>query len=46
MFGNLGTSLIHLGLKGKRIAIIAPNRYEWRISYLAVTTSRYDSCST
>lgn len=36
---NLGTSLISLGLKGKRIAIIAPNRYEWCISYLAITTS-------
>lgn len=46
MFGNLGTGLINLGLTGKRIAIIAPNRYEWCISYLAVTTSRYDSCST
>ena len=46
MFGNLGTGLINLGLKRKRIAIIAPNRYEWCMSYLAVTTSRYDSCST
>ena len=36
---NLGTSLISLGLSKKRIAIIAPNRYEWCVSYLAVTTS-------
>lgn len=43
---NLGTSLINLGLSGKRVAIIAPNRYEWCVSYLAVTTSRDDSCST
>ncbi len=43
---NLGTGLIDLGLSGKRIAIIAPNRYEWCVSYLSVTTSRYDSCST
>lgn len=32
----LGTSLIKRGLKGKRIAVISPNRYEWVISYLAV----------
>lgn len=36
---NLGTSLIDLGLSSKRIAIIAPNRYEWCVSYLAITTS-------
>lgn len=32
---SLGTSLIHLGLKGKRIALIGENRYEWAVSYLA-----------
>lgn len=31
----LGTALIDLGLKGKRIAIISSNRYEWALSYLA-----------
>jgi len=31
----LGSSLIKRGLKQKRIAIIAPNRYEWMVSYLA-----------
>jgi long-chain acyl-CoA synthetase len=36
---QLGTALIDLGLSRSRIAIIAPNRYEWCISYLAVTTS-------
>lgn len=36
---QLGTSLIDLGLSSKKIAIIAPNRYEWCVSYLAVTTS-------
>ena len=36
---NLGTSLIGLGLSKKRVAIISPNRYEWCVSYLAVTTS-------
>jgi long-chain acyl-CoA synthetase len=32
----LGTALIGLGLKDKRIAVIAENRYEWALSYLAV----------
>lgn len=32
----LGTMLIELGLKGKRIAIIGENRYEWAVAYLAV----------
>ena len=41
----MGTALIDLGLAGKRVAIIAPNRYEWCMSYLSITTSRYDSCS-
>ncbi len=36
MINNLGTALISMGLKGKRIAIIGPNRYEWEIAYLAV----------
>ena len=35
----LGTALINLGLSKKRVAIIAPNRYEWCVSYLAITTS-------
>lgn len=30
----LGTALINLGLKGKRIAIIGKNRYEWILSYI------------
>ena len=33
---GLGTSLIAGGLKGKRIAIIGDNCYEWAVSYLAV----------
>ena len=36
MVNNLGTALIDLGLKGKRIAIIGKNRYEWEIAYLAI----------
>lgn len=31
----LGTALINMGLKGKRIAVISENRYEWGLSYLA-----------
>ena len=32
----LGTALVSIGLKGKRVAVISPNRYEWVLSYLAV----------
>ena len=32
-----GTAFIKLGLKGKRIAVISENRYEWGLSYLAIT---------
>ncbi|NLL67776.1 MAG: AMP-binding protein [Clostridiaceae bacterium] len=33
----LGTALCNLGLKNEAIAIISENRYEWCVSYLAVT---------
>lgn len=36
---SLGTALLSLNLHSARIGIIAPNRYEWCVSYLAVTTS-------
>lgn len=36
MVDSLGTALISLGLKDKRIAIIGENRYEWEIAYLAI----------
>lgn len=32
----LGTKLIQMGLKNKRIAVIGENRYEWEIAYLAI----------
>ncbi len=32
----LGTALISLGLKGKKVALIGENRYEWATTYLAV----------
>ncbi len=32
----LGTSLISLRLRNKKIGIIAENRYEWELSYLAI----------
>ena len=32
---GLGTALIDLGLKDKRIAVISENRYEWGMAYLA-----------
>lgn len=31
----LGTALLDMGLKGKKLAIIGKNSYEWAISYLA-----------
>ena len=34
----LGTKLIEMGLKDKRIAVISENRYEWGVDYLAVAT--------
>lgn len=37
MVDNLGTALISLlELKGKRIAIIGENRYEWEVSYFSI----------
>ena len=35
---RFGTALFDLGLKDKRIIVISPNRYEWCVSYLAITT--------
>ena len=35
---TLSTALLKLGLEGKRIALIGKNRYEWCVSYLAITT--------
>ena len=34
----LGTALIQMGLKDKRIAVISENRYEWELSYLSIAT--------
>ncbi len=36
MVDCLGTALIDIGLKNKRIAIIGENRYEWEIAYLSI----------
>lgn len=35
---QLGTALMDMGLAEKRIAVIGPNRYEWCVSHLAITT--------
>lgn len=32
----LGTALINMGLKDKRIAIIGKNKYEWALTYICV----------
>ena len=34
----LGTAMIEMGLKGKKIAVIGENRYEWELAYLAIAT--------
>lgn len=34
----VSTKLLKLGLKGKKVALIGNNRYEWCTTYLAVTT--------
>lgn len=36
---ELGSALLDLGLKNKKIAIIAPDRYEWCCSYFAISTA-------
>lgn len=36
MINYLGTALISMGLKEKRIAVIGENRYEWKLGYMAV----------
>lgn len=36
MINELGTALIELGLKNKRIAVIGENRYEWEVAYLSI----------
>lgn len=34
----LGTALVKMGLKDKRIAVISENRYEWEQAYLSIAT--------
>ncbi len=36
MINYLGTALISLSLKGKRIGVIGENRYEWELAYLSI----------
>ena len=36
MIDSLGTALINIGLKNKKIAVIGENRYEWEIAYLSI----------
>lgn len=41
----LGTALIELGLKNKKIAIISKNRYEWALTYFTVMNGVRNNCS-
>ncbi len=34
----LGTALLNMNLKDKKIAVISENRYEWGVAYLAICT--------
>lgn len=43
---GLGTAIIDMGLKGKRIAIIGENRYEWEMAYLAIVCGARNSSSS
>ncbi len=43
---KLGAALYQMGLKGKRIAIIGKNSYDWAISHLANMLGRECFCST
>ncbi len=36
MVDALGTSLVNMGLKNKKIGVIGENRYEWEIAYLSI----------
>ena len=36
MIDALGTALMDMGLKDKRIAVIGENRFEWEIAYLSI----------
>lgn len=33
---SLGTAMLEMGLKDKKIAIISENRYEWEVAYFAI----------
>ena len=35
---NLGTALINIGLKNKKIAIISENRYEWEMAFFSIVS--------
>lgn len=36
IINSLGTALIDIGLKDKKIAVIGENRFEWEIAYLSI----------
>ena len=42
----LGTALLEMGYKNKKIAVIGKNRYEWILSYIAVINGVRSNCST
>lgn len=42
----LGTALIDMGYKDKKIAIIGKNRYEWVLAFAATLSGVRHSCTT
>ena len=44
MVNGLGTALIEAGMKGKRIAVIGDNCYQWAVSYLALALIHIRRC--
>ena len=39
---SLGTALISIGLKDKRIGVISENRYEWEEAYLSIVFVHFE----
>jgi len=42
---EFGTGLVKLGYKGKRIAVIGKNSYEWALTYISVIDGVRNNCA-
>jgi len=43
---SLGTALIDMGYKDKKIAIIGKNRYEWVLAFASIICGTRNRCAT